>query len=181
MQIQQIPHIGSSQLPNPGPSSLGSVESPIRQESQDPCSSDLTRLRNCFIFEKSNFVILEMIAKSSRQHQSSLQWCLQALKLLQTRWCSDIRWCRVPCLSNPRLVVFPVRQIRQGTCTWFRKWPNFGDLVMIQKVAFQRPNSFQWCLRTWKLLRMRCVYDHRWYQNIELLLYHLDWIIWINI
>ena len=73
MQIQQIPHIGSSQLPNPGPSSLGSVESPIRQESQDPCSSDLTRLRNCFIFEKSNFVILEMIAKSSRQHQSSLQ------------------------------------------------------------------------------------------------------------
>ena len=50
MQIQQIPHIGSPQLSNPGPSSLGSVKPPIRQESQDPCSSDLTRFRNCFIF-----------------------------------------------------------------------------------------------------------------------------------
>ena len=152
--------------------SLRTVVFPVRQSLQGTSS----RFRKW-----PNFSDLVMIQKAAFQHQNSFQWCSRTWKLLQTRCCFDLRSRRVHCLSNPRLVVFPVHQVQQGTTTWSRWFPYFGDLVMIQKAAFQRPNSFQWCLRTWKLLRMRCVYDHRWLQNIELLLYHLDWSIWINI
>ena len=112
-------------------------------------------------FNNLNVDLVVMNLKSNHQHLNGLQWCLYDSKLLQMRWCFDLRWRRV-------------RQILQGTCIWLCELPNLVYLVTIQKVVCRHPNSFQWCLQGWKHRPMRCICDHRWRQNIELLQYHLD-------